>query len=222
MGLPHRRGIGSSRWQGRIHGGARKTAPEETKRSNVRRWPWGLAPLQRSSHASEGSLTICNPHNQFHPQLENSSSKLNGDIHTFFPLGLSIAMSARLLSSSRGALTRRPHVLLSRRLPVAARPASSFSASTSAGLLRIDSVLQARRPGWPIQAYRYHNSGVVAVRSMSFARALPKLVLKLARVPAAFGGVMIAGLAYVQYQAQRQQTPLSFFFFTFSPANIKC
>ena len=44
-----------------------------------------------------------------------------------------------------------------------------------------------------------HN--VPAVRSYSFARVLPKLALKMARIPAMFGGAMIAGLAYIQYQA---------------------
>jgi hypothetical protein len=32
---------------------------------------------------------------------------------------------------------------------------------------------------------------------------LPRLALKLARLPAMFGGAMIAGLAYLQYQATR-------------------
>jgi hypothetical protein len=45
---------------------------------------------------------------------------------------------------------------------------------------------------------------VPAVRQMSFARSLPKLVLKFARIPAAFGGAAIAGMAYVQYKAERQ------------------
>ena len=46
-----------------------------------------------------------------------------------------------------------------------------------------------------------HN--VPMVRSISFARILPNLVLKFARIPALFGGAMLAGLAYVQYQATR-------------------
>jgi hypothetical protein len=32
---------------------------------------------------------------------------------------------------------------------------------------------------------------------------LPRLALKLARIPAMFGGATIAGLAYIQYQANR-------------------
>jgi hypothetical protein len=31
----------------------------------------------------------------------------------------------------------------------------------------------------------------------------PKLALKFVRIPAMFGGAMIAGLAYLQYQAAR-------------------
>jgi hypothetical protein len=50
--------------------------------------------------------------------------------------------------------------------------------------------------------YNYlHNA--VAVRNASFVRILPKLVLKFARIPAMFGGAIIAGLAYLQYQATR-------------------
>jgi hypothetical protein len=41
------------------------------------------------------------------------------------------------------------------------------------------------------------------VRNASFARILPKLFMKFARIPAMFGGATIAGLAYVQYQATR-------------------
>jgi hypothetical protein len=52
---------------------------------------------------------------------------------------------------------------------------------------------------WPLGANAIHN--VPAVRSYSFARVLPKLALKMARIPAMFGGAMIAGLAYIQYQA---------------------
>lgn len=48
----------------------------------------------------------------------------------------------------------------------------------------------------------FHNA--VAVRNVSFARLLPKLVLKAARIPALFGGLTIAGFAWVQYQANRK------------------
>ena len=39
------------------------------------------------------------------------------------------------------------------------------------------------------------------VRNASFARILPKLAVKLVRIPAMFGAAMIGGLAYLQYQA---------------------
>ncbi|KAK5951224.1 mitochondrial dynamin GTPase Msp1 [Knufia fluminis] len=44
------------------------------------------------------------------------------------------------------------------------------------------------------------------VRSISFVRILPRLALNLARLPALFGASMIAGLAYLQYQAQQAGT----------------
>ncbi|KAL9127883.1 MAG: hypothetical protein Q9217_003319 [Psora testacea] len=56
-----------------------------------------------------------------------------------------------------------------------------------------------RRQGWPFGAYYLHN--VPAVRNVSFARVLPKLALKLVRIPAMFGAAMIGGLTYMQYQA---------------------
>lgn len=51
---------------------------------------------------------------------------------------------------------------------------------------------------WP-PGSSFHNA--VIVRNVSFARILPRLVLKFARLPAMFGGLMIGGVAWVQYQA---------------------
>lgn len=45
----------------------------------------------------------------------------------------------------------------------------------------------------------FHNA--VVVRNASFARFLPKLAAKLLRIPAMAGGVTVAGLAWIQYQA---------------------
>lgn len=45
----------------------------------------------------------------------------------------------------------------------------------------------------------FHNA--VATRNASFARFLPKLVVKLVRVPAMMGGLFIGGAAWIQYQA---------------------
>ena len=90
----------------------------------------------------------------------------------------------------------------------AVRSSASVSAASSppaAGLLGPGSVFRSRSARWPGQIYRYHNLGgaVIVVRQMSFARSMPKLVLKFARIPAAFGGAALAGLAYVQFKAER-------------------
>ena len=44
------------------------------------------------------------------------------------------------------------------------------------------------------------------VRHASFARAIPKLAMKLVRVPAMFGAMAVGGLAYIQYQAAQAGT----------------
>ncbi len=59
-----------------------------------------------------------------------------------------------------------------------------------------------RKRGLPFGSYSLHN--VPAVRAISFARVLPKLAVKLVRIPAMLGGVVITGVAYVQYQATRE------------------
>lgn len=67
------------------------------------------------------------------------------------------------------------------------------------GLQRANSGAHALRRSQRLQANLYHNA--VIVRNASFARMLPKLALKFIRVPALFGGVMIGGVAWIQYQA---------------------
>jgi replication fork clamp-binding protein CrfC len=106
-------------------------------------------------------------------------------------------MSARLLSSRVGPLLGRA---------AARRTLFTSVSSKSGGLLRANADSQStilpskwKRRLWPLGANAIHN--VPAVRSYSFARVLPKLALKMARIPAMFGGAMIAGLAYIQYQA---------------------
>lgn len=47
---------------------------------------------------------------------------------------------------------------------------------------------------------------VPATRSISFARAIPKLVTKFATAGAAAGGAVIAGVSYIQYQAGQAGT----------------
>ncbi|KAG9243330.1 P-loop containing nucleoside triphosphate hydrolase protein [Calycina marina] len=101
-------------------------------------------------------------------------------------------------------------LIASRLLPWAKRLGSSTVPGTrslhyhatpsTGGLLRADTFnrLSLRRT-WPAGNNPFSN--VVAVRNASFARMLPKLFAKFARIPAMFGGATIAGLAYVQYQA---------------------
>lgn len=111
-------------------------------------------------------------------------------------LVIRIKMSGRLVSSRLAPFARRPFPDVSRRL-------AHQSSSAAGGLLRSDVVVRTgRRRAWPLGSYSMHN--VPAVRTISFARVLPKLVLKFARIPAMFGGAMIAGLAYLQYQATRK------------------
>lgn len=100
-------------------------------------------------------------------------------------------MSGRILSQRLTPLLRRG--LLARHV--------HLHSNRTGGLLRIDSTTLRGRP-WPVGSNSIHN--VPAVRSISFARILPRLALKLARLPAMFGGAMIAGVAYIQYQAARE------------------
>ena len=102
-------------------------------------------------------------------------------------------MSTRLLSARLAALARpSPHH--------AVRQFHHRTASAAGALLRTESgVRAARRRIWPMGYNFLHNA--VAVRNASFVRLLPKLALKFARIPAMFGGAIIAGLAYLQYQA---------------------
>lgn len=78
---------------------------------------------------------------------------------------------------------------------------AQFHGNRTGGLLRVDNVA-IRGRAWPIGASSIHNN-VLVVRNISFARILPRLAIKLARIPAMFGGAMIAGMAYLQYQATR-------------------
>lgn len=71
------------------------------------------------------------------------------------------------------------------------------------GLLKVDSIPSLGTPKpWPFGASSIHI--VPTVRSISFARVLPQLALKMVRLPALLGASMIAGLAYIQYQAARK------------------
>jgi len=104
-------------------------------------------------------------------------------------------MSGRLLSAGALSLSRRATV----------RAVRAYHRLPAGGLQGGDAALRdTRRRKW-FSANAFHNA--VIVRNASFARLLPKLVVKFARIPAMFGGLMIGGLAWVQYQAIRTCPP---------------
>ena len=75
------------------------------------------------------------------------------------------------------------------------------------GLLRGQGTLVARsaqKRGWPFGSNALHN--VPAMRTISFARVLPSLAVKLMRIPAMVGAATIGGLTYLQYQATQAGT----------------
>lgn len=113
-------------------------------------------------------------------------------------------MSARLLSSRAVSLAVSSRSHIATRRVLSASSLSMRASPPSGGLLRLESVLRSHTNSWPNQIYHTHSAGALTVRALSFHRAIPKLMMKFLRIPAAFGGAMIAGLAYVQYQAQRQ------------------
>ncbi|TVY88944.1 Protein msp1, mitochondrial, partial [Lachnellula willkommii] len=105
-------------------------------------------------------------------------------------------MSSRLLSARLVPLAQRA----SSRTSTAARHIHSYHSSSAGSLLRSESGVRAtRRRIWPAGTIRFSNA--VIVRNASFARVIPNILMKFARIPALFAGVTISGLAYVQYQA---------------------
>ncbi|KAI1215023.1 dynamin family protein [Annulohypoxylon truncatum] len=99
-------------------------------------------------------------------------------------------MSGRLIS----AVGRLPAMR-----SASVRSLRQYHQLSSGGLLRADAAVRAtrRRMWFPVNSF--HNA--VAVRNASFGRFLPRLVVKFIRIPAMAGGVMIGGLAWIQYQA---------------------
>ena len=126
-------------------------------------------------------------------------------------------MAGRVTARSASTLARRHGFLgQSRQLQAAHRPSPSPTTGkikaarrtmTTASVLNnalvrsgLVSARTMRRLWWPIGT-NANALSLPVTRNISFARALPKLFLKAARIPAAFGGAMIAGMAYLQYQA---------------------
>ncbi|KAJ4250637.1 mitochondrial dynamin GTPase Msp1 [Fusarium torreyae] len=72
------------------------------------------------------------------------------------------------------------------------------------GLLQADATIRATRKRMWQGGNAFHNA--VTTRNASFARFLPKLMVKFLRVPAMFGGVAIGAFAWVQYQAAQAGT----------------
>ncbi|KAK4219458.1 P-loop containing nucleoside triphosphate hydrolase protein [Rhypophila decipiens] len=99
-------------------------------------------------------------------------------------------MSAQLRAA--GAL-----LPLGRRVTV--RAVRHFQTLPTGGIQKSDNAVRALRQSMRFPANAYHNA--VIVRNASWARILPKLAIKFARIPALFGGLMIGGVAWVQYQA---------------------
>jgi hypothetical protein len=104
-------------------------------------------------------------------------------------------MSGRLLSARLKPLAQKVNISAARHI----------HHSSAGGLLRSDTAVRvARRRIWPAGYTQFSNA--VVVRNASFARILPKLFIKLARIPALFAGATITGLAYLQYQATRRSS----------------
>lgn len=86
----------------------------------------------------------------------------------------------------------------------AVRAVRQYHQLPSGGILRADAAVRATRRRMWFPVNNFHNA--VIVRNASFARFLPRLVVKFIRIPAMAGGVMIGGLAWIQYQATRMLT----------------
>lgn len=104
-------------------------------------------------------------------------------------------MSSRVLAAGLRPATRRASLAVIRQL----------HHLPTGGLLRADLSIRATRRRMWFSGNSFHNA--VITRNASFARFLPKLVVKFARIPAMFGGLAIGTFAWVQYQANRMFLP---------------
>ncbi|KAF4983650.1 hypothetical protein FZEAL_1002 [Fusarium zealandicum] len=103
-------------------------------------------------------------------------------------------MSGRVLAAGLRPLTRRATV----------HPVRYIHRHPTGGLLQADAAIRATRKRMWYGGNAFHNA--VTARNASFARFLPKLLVKFLRVPAMFGGVAIGAFAWVQYQAAQAGT----------------
>lgn len=105
-------------------------------------------------------------------------------------------MSGRLLAAGIVPLSTRRAAAA---LPEAAARQYHRARFPTGGLQRADAAIRATRQRIWFPGNSFHNA--VVTRNASFARFLPKLAAKFIRIPAMFGGLMIGGVAWVQYQA---------------------
>ncbi|KAH6963519.1 hypothetical protein HG530_007316 [Fusarium avenaceum] len=103
-------------------------------------------------------------------------------------------MSGRVLAAGLRPLPRRATV----------HPVRHLHRQSTGGLLQADAAIRATRKRMWQGGNAFHNA--VTTRNASFARFLPKLMVKFLRVPAMFGGVAIGAFAWVQYQAAQAGT----------------
>jgi dynamin-like GTPase MGM1, mitochondrial len=144
---------------------------------------------------------------KFHPRRLCPRRQVLGHIHT------SSSTAKPRTANDRSQVVMSGRALSVRWAPLARRgitPRRNLHRSATARasrLLRVDGAPSlGRRNQWPFGASSIHN--VPAVRSVSFARVLPQLALKMVRLPALLGASMVAGLAYLQYQAARKPNRL--------------
>ncbi|KAH6686152.1 P-loop containing nucleoside triphosphate hydrolase protein [Plectosphaerella plurivora] len=103
-------------------------------------------------------------------------------------------MSARLLALGASPTTRR----------ATTQAVRHYHRISAGGLLRSDAAIRATQRRVWFSGNSFHNA--VIARNASFARFLPKLVVKFVRLPAMFGGLAVGTLAWVQYQANQLST----------------
>lgn len=109
-------------------------------------------------------------------------------------------MSGRLLAAGIVPLsTRRAAAAFPKTTSSVARQYHHLGRFPTGGLQSADAAIRATRQRIWFPGNAFHNA--VTSRNASFARFLPKLAAKFIRVPAMFGGLMIGGVAWIQYQA---------------------